>query len=450
MAGTAAHLVDRVLPAAPVRQYVLAFPYELSGLAATRPDVLRALSRLFWEGLRRRYARWAKGAGVAKARVETGAVTGVHRAGASLNVHVHFHVLCLDGVYVEAEDSTLRFEPAPAPSHAELQETLAYVYARVVSWLARRGLLRDEHASNEVPPSSPREAMTLAGMQRGTLETANDTGVPEPELAAPPPYARATDAAVHERFNLHASVHVPAHDDLGRERLCRYLARPAFSLARFGVRRDGLVVYRVKRAGRGRVRQRVMTPTECLARLAAMVPPPRYPLLRLHGVLAPRHAWRARVVPRPPESHARCTSSSPPNRSTSSAEATATAELAAAVVPPPERPRPSDPRGTGEAALVPTTEAVPTRALLETGAASLVAPNILSLAHWQRLLGGELYAPLSRLDWATLLRCTFDVDGKHCLGCGGRLTVRAVVTDAAAIARLLGALRRSRDPPDAA
>ena len=108
----------------------------------------------------------------------------------------------------------------------------------------------------------------------------------------------------------HASVHLAAHDDLGRERLRRYLARPAFSHARLGVRRDGLVVYRVKNAGRGRVKQRVMTPVECLARLAAMVPPPRYPLVRLHGVLAPRHAWRALVVPRPPESYAGCMKSS--------------------------------------------------------------------------------------------------------------------------------------------
>jgi len=36
---------------------VLAFPYELSGLAATRPEVLRAPSRIFWEALRRRYQR---------------------------------------------------------------------------------------------------------------------------------------------------------------------------------------------------------------------------------------------------------------------------------------------------------------------------------------------------------------------------------------------------------
>ena len=92
MAGSAAHLVDRVLPSVPVRQYVLAFPYELSGLAATRPDVLAALSRIFWESLRGHYQRWAKTAGHGASSVDTGAVTGVHRAGASLNVHVHFHL----------------------------------------------------------------------------------------------------------------------------------------------------------------------------------------------------------------------------------------------------------------------------------------------------------------------------------------------------------------------
>ena len=43
-----------------------------------------------------------------------------------------------------------------------------------------------------------------------------------------------------------------------------------------------------------------MTPLELLARLAALVPPPRYPLTRFHGVLAPHAAWRREIVPRPP------------------------------------------------------------------------------------------------------------------------------------------------------
>ena len=136
--------------------------------------------------------------------------------------------------------------------------------------------------------------------------------------------------------------------------------------------------------------------------------------------------------------------------------AEAGAELAAAVVSRLERPGlgPCAQNGTGEAALVALASAVPTSVptstLLVTGAALPVAPNILSIAHWDRLLGGALYAPLSRVDWATLLRRTFDVDVTRCTGCAGRMTVRAVVTDPASIARVLGALRRSRDPPVAA
>jgi hypothetical protein len=50
-----------------------------------------------------------------------------------------------------------------------------------------------------------------------------------------------TDAVAYERFNLHASVHLAGEDDVGRERLARYLARPAFSLDRLRVRRGGNV-----------------------------------------------------------------------------------------------------------------------------------------------------------------------------------------------------------------
>ena len=262
MAGSAAHLVDRVLPTVAVRQYVLAFPFELSGLAATRPEVLAALSRIFWESLLRRYRVWAKAAGYAPEAVET----GVHRCGASLNVHVHFHLLCLDGVYVRDGDDTLRFEPAPAPTRAELESVVQRVYARVMKWLARRGLLRgaaEVDASNAPPSPSPAEALALAGMQRGTLLTvreSSDSATQDDAALAPLPPPRVTDAVTHERFNLHASVHLDAHDHLGRERLCRYLSRPAFALCRLRMRRDGNVSYRVKKASRGRVTERVMTP----------------------------------------------------------------------------------------------------------------------------------------------------------------------------------------------
>ena len=148
---------------------------------------------------------------------------------------------------------------------------LQRIYARVMKWISRRGLLRnpdDADASNAPPELSPAEGLATAAMQRGNLVTVRerDDGADQddPSLATPPP-PRVTDAVTHERFNLHASVHLAAHDDLGRERLCRYLNRPAFypfgyhearSLVRLRIRRDGNVSYRVKKATRGRVTQR--------------------------------------------------------------------------------------------------------------------------------------------------------------------------------------------------
>jgi hypothetical protein len=68
-------------------------------------------------------------------------------------------------------------------------------------------------------------------------------------------------------------------------RLVRYCARPCFALDRLSVLADGRVAYRVKYAAR-RGTHRVMTPLEFLARLAAIVPLPRYPLVRYHHVSA--------------------------------------------------------------------------------------------------------------------------------------------------------------------
>jgi len=51
MANAGAHVVDRVLPDVPVRQYVLTVPYELRKLAAFTADVLTALGRTFVEAV---------------------------------------------------------------------------------------------------------------------------------------------------------------------------------------------------------------------------------------------------------------------------------------------------------------------------------------------------------------------------------------------------------------
>ncbi len=113
-------------------------------------------------------------------------------------------------------------------------------------------------------------------------------------VAHSPPVSRHV-ARASRGFDIHAGVSVPEQDREGRERLLRYCARPPLSLERLSVLADGRVAYRIKNP-RGKQTHRVTSPIQFLARLCALIPPPRHPLVRFHGVFAPHSAWRPHVV----------------------------------------------------------------------------------------------------------------------------------------------------------
>ncbi|XXX93529.1 transposase [Sorangium sp. So ce204] len=91
-------------------------PFELRALAAKRSDVLAAMERIFAEEIARVTTRLASIAGA-----RTGSVGFPQRFGSSLNVHVHFHSLAIDGVF-EKTAMGVRFHDAPPPSKDDVSE----------------------------------------------------------------------------------------------------------------------------------------------------------------------------------------------------------------------------------------------------------------------------------------------------------------------------------------
>ena len=118
MADTAAHLVDRVFPEVPIRQWVLSLPftlrYRLAYDSRLVSEVLYIFVQVVFSSLRRR-AR--KHAGIQKG--QCGAVTFVRRFGGSLNLNIHLHSLVLDGVYYVDDKQQIRFQRLPPPSDTE-------------------------------------------------------------------------------------------------------------------------------------------------------------------------------------------------------------------------------------------------------------------------------------------------------------------------------------------
>jgi len=98
-------------------------------------------------------------------------------------------------------------------------------------------------------------------------------------------------------FSLHAGASCEGNQRDKRERLCRYIARPAVAVSRLSVSSTGKVVYTLKTPYRDGTTQVAFEPVDFISRLAALVPRPRVNLTRYHGILAPNHRSRGLVTP---------------------------------------------------------------------------------------------------------------------------------------------------------
>ena len=145
---------------------------------------------------------------------------------------------------------------------------------------------------------------------QGTLAFHPDPGRPTRRVRHAPADRRANIPlpgelrARVEDFDLHAGVGVPAGERERLEHLCRYIARPPVAIERLEKLPTGEVAYKLRRPWSDGTTQLVLAPLELIGRLAALVPYPGKNSLHYHGVLAPRHAWRSEVVPRPPAARA--------------------------------------------------------------------------------------------------------------------------------------------------
>ncbi|PYS16687.1 MAG: hypothetical protein DMG15_01450 [Acidobacteria bacterium] len=238
MADTAAHLVDRVFPVVPVRQWVLSVPFALRYRMAydghLTSDVLNVFIRVLFGELRRRVYELL---GVASS--QCGAVTFVQRWGDALNANPHFHSLVLDGVYAAGGNGRPQFHQLPAPGNEDVLRVTTLVSQRVQSLLERRGCGPEADAPQADPLSQedPGMAAMVSDSVRHRIAVGSNTGrgvvrlgdqIDGDNLDA----SESPRCAMGSGFSVHANVCVEGRDRMRLERLVRYAARPAVSTER--------------------------------------------------------------------------------------------------------------------------------------------------------------------------------------------------------------------------
>jgi putative transposase len=110
---TAAHLVDRVLPHVPYRQWTLSFPHRVRWVLLKDVGLLSDVLTLFLRAVFALQRRRARRQGLRGGQV--GAVSFIQFFGSALQVTPHFHSLVPDGVFVPGEGG-VRFEALPPPT----------------------------------------------------------------------------------------------------------------------------------------------------------------------------------------------------------------------------------------------------------------------------------------------------------------------------------------------
>jgi len=224
MADTAAHLIDRVLPIVPVRQWVLSLPFALRYRMAydsrLMSDILNIFVRAVLGNLRRRGREL-----LGLRSSQGGAVTFVQRFGDALNLNVHFHMLALDGVYVRNGNDGPEFHELLAPEDEEIVKLTALVATRIRSLLKRRGLGMD--GSEEVDAlfrDEPGLAALYANSVRSRVAVGSNTGQRVAKLGDQIDgdsldVLQSPRCATVDGFSVHANVSIEAHDRIRLEDL---------------------------------------------------------------------------------------------------------------------------------------------------------------------------------------------------------------------------------------
>ena len=251
MVETAAHLADHVIPHLPVRQWVLSMPKRLRYHLEHDPAIQNVALHIFLSAVEQRLRRCSPDAGESS---RLGAVAFIHRFGALLNNHLHFHCVIVDGVFEAKEDGVVAFLPASGVDATVIADVQATVRRRLLRVMTRRGLL------------APDEAKTMAAWDHGG------------------------------GFSVDAEVRIEAQDREGLERLLRYCARPAFALEHLREINPDRLVYESPKPGPGGNVSVLLTPFQLLDRLAALIPPSRQHRHRYYGVFAPHSPLRAAVT----------------------------------------------------------------------------------------------------------------------------------------------------------
>lgn len=277
MNDEAHHIIEKVIPEVTTRQWVLSFPFKIRYVLSHNPKLTKALLKIFIRAIES-YQRKR----IQNKKAKIGTITFIQRFGSALNLNVHFHTLITDGVFIPQKDQTYLFQRLPQPTHEELQQLVNKIKTKIERKINKLNLEKteqmpfEEESLGDISQISITQKAAFGERQGGNHDptTANNSG-----------------------YSLNARVWIAYNKRKKLEQVIRYMARGPIAQDRMTETNTGQILYKLKTPWRNGVTHFSYSGLDFIARLVALIPPPRMNMIRYHGVFAPNFKNRSKIVP---------------------------------------------------------------------------------------------------------------------------------------------------------
>jgi len=308
MVEASTHLVENVLPVVSYRQFVVSFPIPMRYWLQANRKLYAKIHKIMIAQIHKYYIDKAAANGIKDPK--PGSISFTQRFGSALNLNVHCHILCPDGVYTNIGDHP-RFRNVVPISDDEVAALVEKIAQFVMRYLKKMGYLDKEGEIVQNPKQDDlfAESVSLAkatacsiagkiafGPNAGKYVTRIGKGFGYLEEI---PLAKGKRCYSVNGFSLHANTSVNA---LARDRLAKlieYIARGPLSNERLEITTDRKVKLQLKTPYSDGTTHLLFTFSEFIEKLMALVPPPKSHLVRWGGVFAPNSPVRKQITLKP-------------------------------------------------------------------------------------------------------------------------------------------------------
>ena len=132
MAEAATHLVDNVLPFVPYRQFVISFPFPLRYWLQANKKLYAKIHKMVIKEIHGYYTNMACSVGIKDAT--PGSISFTQRWGSALNLNIHQHIICLDGVYTRVNGKAV-FQSTWAITDNQVATLIEKISKRIMRYL---------------------------------------------------------------------------------------------------------------------------------------------------------------------------------------------------------------------------------------------------------------------------------------------------------------------------